>query len=152
MGLRMAAHPLEGGRYFVLWPVDTPLASCGQRFVVDAYSQGALFLLDEVLFSTSWHFSQLLRTFAVTMMPFPFCLAVTVAESKGQRSEILGIRTSLLSLWRACACMCHLCTYMSIRSVVKTTLVMTSSSMVHKLSTTSKQGMKPHLSLLEEHK
>lgn len=48
MGLRMAAQPLEGGRYFVLWPVDAPLASCGQRFVVDAYSQGALFLLDEV--------------------------------------------------------------------------------------------------------
>jgi hypothetical protein len=49
MGLRMAAQPLEGGRYFVLWPTDAPLASCGQRFVVDAYSQGALFLLDEVM-------------------------------------------------------------------------------------------------------
>lgn len=48
MGLRMAARPLEGGRYFVLWPTDAPLRSCGQRFVVDAYSKGALFLLDEV--------------------------------------------------------------------------------------------------------
>ncbi|BDA45434.1 probable UPF0162 protein XF_1494 at C-terminar half [Coccomyxa sp. Obi] len=48
MGLRMAAQPLEGGRYFVLWPTDAPLRSCGQRFVVDAYSKGALFLLDEV--------------------------------------------------------------------------------------------------------
>ena len=55
MGLRMAAQPLEGGRYFVLWPTDAPLRSCGQRFVVDAYSEGALFLLDEacVLFSTN---------------------------------------------------------------------------------------------------
>lgn len=48
MGLRMAARPLEGGRHFVLWPTDAPLRSCGQRFVVDSYSQGALFLLDEV--------------------------------------------------------------------------------------------------------
>lgn len=57
MGLRMAAQPLEGGRYFVLWPTDAPLRSCGQRFVVDAYSKGALFLLDEARasFSAAWH-------------------------------------------------------------------------------------------------
>ena len=48
MGLRMAARLLDGGRYVVLWPMDAPLRTCGEHFVVDAYSQGALFLLDEV--------------------------------------------------------------------------------------------------------
>ena len=48
MGLAMAARLLDGGRYVVLWPTDAPLRTCGQQFVVDAYSQGELFLLDEV--------------------------------------------------------------------------------------------------------
>ena len=47
MGLRMAARPLEGGRYFILWPCEAPLRSCGAQFVIDAYSQGEVFLLDE---------------------------------------------------------------------------------------------------------
>jgi hypothetical protein len=50
MGLRMAACPLEGGRYFILWPQEAPLRSCGAEFVIDAYSQGEVFLLDEVGF------------------------------------------------------------------------------------------------------
>ena len=48
MGLRMAACPLEGGRYFILWPTEAPLRSCGAEFVIDAYSKGEVFLLDEV--------------------------------------------------------------------------------------------------------
>ena len=48
MGLRMAARLLDGGQYVVIWPMDAPLRTCGQQFVVDAYSQGALFLMDEV--------------------------------------------------------------------------------------------------------
>ena len=48
MGLRMAARLLDGGQYVVIWPMDAPLRTCGQHFVVDAYSQGALFLMDEV--------------------------------------------------------------------------------------------------------
>ena len=48
MGLRMAARLLDNGRYVVLWPMDAPLRTCGEHFVVDAYSQGALFLMDEV--------------------------------------------------------------------------------------------------------
>ena len=48
VGLAMAARLLDGGRYVVLWPTDAPLRTCGQQFVVDAYSQGELFLLDEV--------------------------------------------------------------------------------------------------------
>ena len=48
MGLAMAARLLDGGRYVVLWPTDAPLRTCGQQFVVDAYSQGELFLLNEV--------------------------------------------------------------------------------------------------------
>ena len=65
MGLRMAAQPLEGGRYFVLWPTDVPLRSCGQRFVVDAYSKGALFLLDE---ARRW---SLLMLLAILVPPVP---------------------------------------------------------------------------------
>ena len=48
MGLPMAARLLDGGRYVVLWPTDAPLRTCGQQFVVDAYSQGEPFLLAEV--------------------------------------------------------------------------------------------------------
>lgn len=44
----MAARLLDGGRYVVLWPTDAPLRTCGQQFVVDAYQQGELYLLDEV--------------------------------------------------------------------------------------------------------
>lgn len=48
VGLPMGARLLDGGRYVVLWPTGAPLRTCGQHFVVDAYSQGELFLLDEV--------------------------------------------------------------------------------------------------------
>ena len=48
MGLDMAARLLDGGRYVVLWPTDAPLRTCGQQFVVDAYQQGELYLLNEV--------------------------------------------------------------------------------------------------------
>lgn len=48
IGLPMAARLLDGGRYVVLWPTGAPLRTCGQQFVVDAYSQGELFLLAEV--------------------------------------------------------------------------------------------------------
>ena len=70
MGLRMAARPLENGRYFVLWPVDAPLRSCGAEFVIDAYSQGEIFLLDEVhlqhtfrLSASAWEIWQLAVTY-----------------------------------------------------------------------------------------
>lgn len=53
MGLRMAACPLEGGRYFILWPKEAPLRSCGAEFVIDAYSKGEVFLLDEVRYCAS---------------------------------------------------------------------------------------------------
>ncbi len=53
MGLHMAARLLDSGRYVVLWPTDAPLRTCGQQFVVDAYSQGELFLLAEVCWPLS---------------------------------------------------------------------------------------------------
>lgn len=50
VGLRMAARPLEEGRYWVLWPEndDHQIWADGQRFVVDPYGKGGLLLASEV--------------------------------------------------------------------------------------------------------
>ena len=50
LGLDLASAPLEGGRYFVLWPRDprVALGAGGQRLVVDPYSGGDLQSVEEV--------------------------------------------------------------------------------------------------------
>eukprot|EP00195_Chlamydomonas_chlamydogama_P017461 CAMPEP_0202915854 /NCGR_PEP_ID=MMETSP1392-20130828/66889_1 /ASSEMBLY_ACC=CAM_ASM_000868 /TAXON_ID=225041 /ORGANISM="Chlamydomonas chlamydogama, Strain SAG 11-48b" /LENGTH=357 /DNA_ID=CAMNT_0049608047 /DNA_START=29 /DNA_END=1098 /DNA_ORIENTATION=- len=44
----MDAKPLEGGRYFVLWPRMRAITAGGQPFVVDPYGRGGLLLASEV--------------------------------------------------------------------------------------------------------
>jgi hypothetical protein len=50
MGVPMAAHLLEGGRYLVLWPEHQPLMANGCAFAVDSYSNGDLISAAEVKF------------------------------------------------------------------------------------------------------
>lgn len=53
-GLRMAAKPLDGGRYFVLWPADgTGLSLGGKSVLLDAYGGGYLYTEDEVILGKS---------------------------------------------------------------------------------------------------
>lgn len=49
IGLSMKATLLEEGRYTVLWPEHEPLQIAGEEVVIDVFSEGALFLLSEVL-------------------------------------------------------------------------------------------------------
>lgn len=49
IGLSMKATLLEEGRYAVLWPEHEPLQIAGEEVVIDVFSEGALFLLSEVL-------------------------------------------------------------------------------------------------------
>ncbi len=48
LGLPMRATLLEEGRYAVLWPEHEALRIAGEEVVVDVFSEGALFLLNEV--------------------------------------------------------------------------------------------------------
>ena len=43
-----AAQPLEGGRYCVIWPESGLLRAGGEDFVIDPYSQGAIYSMAEV--------------------------------------------------------------------------------------------------------
>ena len=42
-----AAQPLEGGRHCVIWPECGLLRAGGEDFVIDAYSQGAIYTMTE---------------------------------------------------------------------------------------------------------
>lgn len=57
VGLPMHAKILEGGRYAVLWPKDAPLQVAGKDVVIDVFSAGSLFLLDEVGTTEATHTS-----------------------------------------------------------------------------------------------
>ncbi|KAG1681119.1 hypothetical protein FOA52_015561 [Chlamydomonas sp. UWO 241] len=48
LGLTMLAKPLEGGRYFVLWPASSELRVGGERLVVDPYGGGGMLMASEV--------------------------------------------------------------------------------------------------------
>jgi len=42
------AKPLEGGRECMIWPEQGLLRAGGESFVIDAYSQGAMYSMTEV--------------------------------------------------------------------------------------------------------
>ena len=43
------ARPLEGGRQCMIWPAHCGLRADGQLFVIDPYSQGAMYSQAEVI-------------------------------------------------------------------------------------------------------
>lgn len=47
LGLRLAAKPLEEGRYILLWP-ETQLQLAGTRYLIDPYGAGCLLSAEEV--------------------------------------------------------------------------------------------------------
>ncbi|DBA77701.1 TPA: hypothetical protein ACH3X2_008400 [Trebouxia sp. C0005] len=48
LGISMVAQPLEGGRECMIWPEHGLLRAGGESFVIDAYSQGAMYSMTEV--------------------------------------------------------------------------------------------------------
>ncbi|DBB00582.1 TPA: hypothetical protein ACH3X3_002277 [Trebouxia sp. C0006] len=48
LGIPMVAKPLEGGRECMIWPEQGLLKAGGESFVIDAYSQGAMYSMTEV--------------------------------------------------------------------------------------------------------
>lgn len=48
MSVVQAALPLEGGRQCMIWPEHGGLSAHGEDFVIDPYSQGALYSQAEV--------------------------------------------------------------------------------------------------------
>lgn len=48
LGIPMVAQPLEGGRECMIWPEHGLLRAGGEAFVIDAYSQGAMYSMTEV--------------------------------------------------------------------------------------------------------